>query len=296
MDIQKEYVNSQNTEEGTPFPLLVLHVDSKQCYPQNQGFRIMHWHEDLQFVYVQKGSLRLETLNTAFDVSEGEGVFINKNRPHLILGNEDCCYRSFIFPEYFLSFYAGSPVTADCISPYIHHPDFECYHFRGRISWEMEVLGDLKALSEVECNPQLKFPRYQILLLLHSIWLCLISHVELAENPDSTKPSHRIERIEKFLQYIQNHYAEEITITDIAKSAHVSKAECLRCFHEFLHSTPYNYLIELRISKSMELLKNTDLTISRIALMTGFNHPSYFTKTFKEKTGITPKEYRKVQQ
>ena len=60
-----------------------------------------------------------------------------------------------------------------------------------------------------------------------------------------------------------------------------------------VHMTPWEYLLEYRLSRSMELLEKKDLNISEIAEMTGFCTVSYYITAFKRKTGDTPLEYRK---
>ena len=64
-------------------------------------------------------------------------------------------------------------------------------------------------------------------------------------------------RMQKFLHHIEQHYSEYLTLENIAESANVSRSECLGCFHLTLQTTPYKYLMEYRLSKAAELLKNS---------------------------------------
>ena len=57
--------------------------------------------------------------------------------------------------------------------------------------------------------------------------------------------------------------------------------------------SPIEFVRQFRVSKSMELLKNTYLSITEIAYEVGFNNASFYTETFKKLRGITPKEFRK---
>lgn len=100
-------------------------------------------------------------------------------------------------------------------------------------------------------------------------------------------------RMQKFLRYISEHYEEDISLDSLAKSANVSKSECLRCFKASLQTTPYKYLTQYRLSKAAELLKNSDEPIRTIADSVGFRQISHFGKSFKEKTGFSPRDYRK---
>jgi AraC-like DNA-binding protein len=95
------------------------------------------------------------------------------------------------------------------------------------------------------------------------------------------------------LQHIHNHFSEEITIADLSNEALISQSEVLRSFHNTIHTTPNQYLKQYRIQKATHLLVNTDMTALERALECGFQSSSYFTKSFKEKTGCTPLNYRK---
>ena len=106
---QNNYINSVNLNADSDFPYLVLDVVGDQSYPRNPGFQVMHWHEDLQFIYVLDGEIEIKTLDTSVQVNRGSGIFINKNVIHLVKKSLSCHYNSFIFPDYFLKFYFGSP-------------------------------------------------------------------------------------------------------------------------------------------------------------------------------------------
>lgn len=75
---QKDYINSVNLNSSSDFPYLVLDVWDDQSYPRNPGFQVMHWHEDLQFIYVLDGRIKIKTLDTSVQVNRGSGIFINK--------------------------------------------------------------------------------------------------------------------------------------------------------------------------------------------------------------------------
>ena len=102
-------------------------------------------------------------------------------------------------------------------------------------------------------------------------------------------------RMQKILRYIEEHYAEDITLADLAKSANISKSECSRCFKLSLNTTPYKYLAEYRLLKAAQLLTKTNEPIGNIAASVGFHQMSHFWKCFKEKTGCSPKAYRAME-
>lgn len=95
------------------------------------------------------------------------------------------------------------------------------------------------------------------------------------------------------LEFIERHYAEEISLDALAKSAGISCSETIRCFKQTMQTTPYHYLINLRLEKAKILLEETTFPIGQIALQTGFSQQSYFGKCFREKMNCSPREYRK---
>lgn len=274
--------------ENTDFPYLVLDVVNQKSFPQNPGFQVMHWHEDFQFIYVIDGKIKFLTLNKRIEVSASQGIFINKNILHQVKKFTSCHYKSFVFPDYFLKFYFGSPagVFVDSIS---ENEDLEFYHFTGQNEWENTVLNLLQKLTEME-EKKTEFYPYEILLILSSLWLTFRKNILL---PPQQQENIVSIRMQKFLNYIANHYAEDISLESLAKSGNVGKSECLRCFKASLQTTPYKYLMEYRLSKAADLLKTTDLPIGVISENVGFHQVSHFGKCFKEKTGYSPKDYRK---
>ena len=95
------------------------------------------------------------------------------------------------------------------------------------------------------------------------------------------------------LAFIHGNYMKEISLQDITQSSHISIGECCRCFKNTLHITPYGYLINFRINKSADLLKETNYSVTTIAGMVGFNDSSHFIQLFKRKMNVTPNEYKK---
>ena len=131
---------------------------------------------------------------------------------------------------------------------------------------------------------------YEALTFLSLVWMLFLPHFPVLAK---TGQSETERRLRFFLIFIENHYQEDISLTDIAASAHVSKSECLRCFQTHLHTTPYRYLVDVRLKHAVNHLCSSHGTISEIALRSGFNHFSHFSRSFRAKTGMSPKEFRK---
>lgn len=291
METKKEiYLNSLNLNADTDFPYLVLEVFNERSYPRNPGFQVMHWHEDLQFLYVKHGKIRLIMLDGSVEISAGEAVFINKNVVHQIQQIENCQYNSFIFPDYFLSFYSGGPARrfVDSVSGREQMP-FLCFDLK--TSWNREILSILKKLSELEKN-KTDFYIYEVLVMLSQIWLLICKNIPMPLREEKNVNITEI-RMKRILNYMKEHYSEDLSLADLAKSADVSKSECLRCFKQSMDTTPYKYLMEYRLSRAAVLLETTNDTVECIADAVGFRQVSNFGKYFREKTGLSPKNFRK---
>lgn len=118
----------------------------------------------------------------------------------------------------------------------------------------------------------------------------LIINLFLAEkNTSSTKNS-----LQKTLDFIFENYAKPITVNDIAKEVHMSASNFAKIFKKQYGTSPYDCLLRVRLSKSKELLKNTDMAISEIAYKTGFTSDSCFINFFKREESISPLQFRKT--
>ena len=100
------------------------------------------------------------------------------------------------------------------------------------------------------------------------------------------------DRFREMLMYLQKNYAEEVSLNEIAEHIGLSRSECCRYFKKQSGQTIFDYLTRYRLHKSMDLLIGTDHDIAQIAQTCGFSGQSYYTKRFRELTGITPRQYR----
>ena len=94
------------------------------------------------------------------------------------------------------------------------------------------------------------------------------------------------------LDYINAHLHQEIKLTDLASLLGMSEFHLGRQFKQVIGTTPYQYLLQQRIERAKQLLKQSDRSIADIALTCGFNSHSHLSKQFRQLTGTTPKAYR----
>lgn len=98
--------------------------------------------------------------------------------------------------------------------------------------------------------------------------------------------------IRKAAEYIANHFAENVTLANLAENIHLNPSYLSTLFKQVTGLTFKEYLNKVRIEEAQRLLANTDYPIMEIAIACGFSDQSYFTKVFKKQTGLTPKQYR----
>ena len=95
------------------------------------------------------------------------------------------------------------------------------------------------------------------------------------------------------LKYVEIHYAEKITIDEIAREANCAPSYFMRMFRETIGSTFIEYLNDYRLTMSARLLRETEESVLEVAMGVGFDNLSYFNRCFKKKFQITPGKYRK---
>ena len=105
-------------------------------------------------------------------------------------------------------------------------------------------------------------------------------------------PEKNHEIIKKAIQYISQHFSEDLTLEQVAGHIHLNAAYFSSMFKQSTGSSFKEYLNMVRIEESKRLLANTDYTIIDIAIAAGFEDQSYFSKVFKKYTGLTPRQYR----
>jgi len=105
-------------------------------------------------------------------------------------------------------------------------------------------------------------------------------------------PTKNNEMTKKALNFISKNYAINITLEDVASQVHLNPAYFSTVFKQSTGSSFKEYLNMVRIEESKRLLANTDYSVIDIAIATGFEDQSYFSKVFKKYTGLTPKQYR----
>jgi len=285
------YYKTEYSDES--FPVNLYTITKYTCIPAGRGYKDLHWHDAVQFTLVLKGSLSIQVNGEDFDLSEGEGIFINSGLLHITNSiSDDGVYISLDFPEKMFSFYPGSKMEQKYVLPYININAFPTIHLKPEVDWQRNILAILWQLRNELITKETFAYEYSAALKIGTIWHQLISHIHLDIPIPSSSIVRSQERVQTLIAYIQTNFGSNIAIKDIASSANISVAECFRCFKSTVHLSPYEYLTKYRINRSIDLLNETTLCITEISGIVGFNYTSQYIKAFKKIIGLTPNEYR----
>lgn len=276
------------TGHGTPlFPAA--------CYHDNISETAVswHWHDELEVLTVETGTARAAVNGTEHIVKEGGGFFFNAGVLHGIRpeGERVCRLRSVVFHPRLVGGGVDSILWQKYLEPLLGDPSRPCICFANLQEWEREAVKAIREAWQI-CAAEGSGFEFAVRERLSRLIFLLFQNCPGTEKVPSEKSLRDGQRIKTMLQYIQGHYAEELTLGKIAQSAAVSENECLRCFRNMIGSTPIQYLRQVRIQRAAELLAATDRKISDIGGSCGFQEMSYFARVFREYKGDTPKAYR----
>lgn len=169
----------------------------------------------------------------------------------------------------------------------------------------LELLAILtRAVVEEGANPESIFGlRYQFITELSDIsdheslcfWVVKMMEI-ICDTIYQTRNQQHFYILEKACQYIKGHYSEKLTLKIVAKQVFVSPFYLSHLFKEDLNTTFGEFLTKTRIDAAKDLLRESDLSLSQIALEVGYPDQSYFTKVFKKVERITPRTFRRLRQ
>ncbi|MHA6482052.1 response regulator [Paenibacillus sp. strain BS8-2] len=173
---------------------------------------------------------------------------------------------------------------------------FEFKSFLGNVIFNITVLlGNMAYdVQELEKGKYRHFKAVEDARSASEAMACLEGYIGEAEACISDKASlPGNANMKKLLDYIHEHYAEPLNLTDMAKHFHFNPSYLSSYFSAHNNEGFVDYLHKVRIEKAEELLRKGDAMISEISGMVGYSDHSYFCKVFKKSTGLSPSRYRR---
>ena len=129
---------------------------------------------------------------------------------------------------------------------------------------------------------------------LFSEYICYYEIAKILSCVSQEKEHTLPAQLDDVLAYIKAHYADPITVADIAKSAKLSQSHLFSVFKKHLGVSPIAYLNNYRLSAAVTLLSQTNRTIVEIADMVGIHDSVYFNKLFRKAYQMPPSKYREI--
>lgn len=276
-------------EHGTAlFPVACYHDDLQyESVP-------WHWHDELEAAVVTEGNIIVAIDSEKHLLKQGDGFFINAGALHAVwnVDSSACRLHSIVFHPRLVGGSMDSIFWQNYIQPLLSNPTLKMLCFHPESDWSEASLCSIENAWQ-NCVQEPAGYEFQVRSALSQLIFLLSQRSPALQKYPSEKELRDGRRIKKMLQFIHEHYFENLDTEAIAKSIMVSPSECLRCFHNTIGITPIQYVKQYRIQKAALLLHTTTLKISDIGAQCGFQEMSYFAKAFREIQGCTPSEYRK---
>lgn len=245
-----------------------------------------HWHEEAELTLITRGACLYHIDLVDYEVQEGDLLFIPPLLLHSISAQlkEKATSETYVFHMNFLGGnsadicsirYFKPIMDREITMPYLMKKDHPAY------ASLLEIFQQTHALYEE------KPAGYELALkaLLLQLFFVLLQYSEKNTSPDLGKTSDKLKQV---LDYIELHYTESIAVSELARLCHFSDYYFMRFFKKHMNMTCVEYIVSLRLEKSVELFKEGNTSILDVSLSVGFRNLSYFHRAFKKKYHMTP--------
>ncbi len=245
-----------------------------------------HWHPEHEILYVKKGKLHLKLNQVEYTAVAGDLFFIQGGTFHEGVAEDEAVYYCIVFnpTQMIPQEYAEYERLIELSNNRLHTKQ---YLGNGASSLLDIALKLVEAFEEKDKIPILLTTG----LLIEFMGEMIEHHTDADVLPPSDRSVKTLSAIRNVLYKIETDYASNLTLSELAAIANLSENYFCRLFKKMTSYSPIDYLISYRINIAEYMLKNSDKTITEIALDCGFDDVSHFIKFFKRKKGVTPKQY-----
>lgn len=234
----------------------------------------LHSHSNLEILIIYDGKGYIKTTNRKIDLNKNDIVIINPNSTHCEIGEGLSFYALGISN---INIYQDNTYTKKIIKRTLSDLDFNNIYHLYKLIYQNASINDIEANEIINSS-------YNIIynILARSFKLNKINWENAIES----------DLVSNIKGIIDNYYSSNINLTDISKRLSQSISNISHIFKKETNMTIMEYKINKQLEESCNLLKISNMSISDIASLVGFNDTSYFCKLFKNKYNKTPKEYR----
>ncbi len=247
---------------------------------QNMLLCNLHWHDRFELIYVKNGELRFRLNNHELVVSAGQIAIIPPKAMHYAMIETDG-FTAVTLMFDVDAFYGNIPLAEQHMKPILEqkvsfvpatdHPDI--------LRLVDSVITDV-SIDSAHASLFRIGKVYELLGLLYQH--CL---------EEEAVPTTTLNQFQDVLDYINQHFDEDISSENLSKRFGYSEAYFCRQFKTVTGLSPMIYIRILRLEKARELLKKERYSFQEIAVRCGFGNANYFTRYFKSQFNLTPSEY-----
>ena len=251
-----------------------------------------HFHKEYELVLIDKSEGTRFIADQVSHFKDGDLALIGANIPHLYRNNEEYYKnKGLVAKSIFIHF------TDDFLgSPFFDLPEMKLVRrLLDRSSLGLEVLGKANKYVKKKLMEMKEETPAKRLLSLLDILIFLSSSNDLKyilSSGFTASNSNDTDRINIVLQFIMEHYTNDIYIEEIASKLNMSVASFSRYFKYHTRKTFSQYVTEIRIGYACRLLMEDNYNISEICYLSGFDNLSNYHRHFKKLLGVIPKEYK----
>lgn len=291
----------ENTKHGeTAFPV------QKYITRFSDDYMVVttHWHEEAELTLITKGRCLYQIDLIDYEVKEGDLLFIPPLLLHSISrgdvktdermeigrennGNEEAASVTYVFHMNFL----GGNSTDICSTRYLTPIMNREVTMPCLITQSHPAYASLRKIFDQANTLYDGAPDgYELALkalFLQAVFLLL----QYSEKNTSSNIGSSSDKLKHVLDYIELHYEESISISELAKLCFFSDYHFMRFFKKHMNMTCVEYINNLRLEKSVELFEQGNTSILDVSLSVGFHNLSYFHRAFKKKYHMTPLEF-----
>ena len=252
-----------------------------------------HWHNAIELFYMESGGLKYYTPHQNLAFPAGSAGMVNTNVLHktqVQTKTKNNIQLLHIFDPQLLAGSHGSLIEQKYIAPIVTAPQIELLALSPNEPEQAAVIDLIRAafaISEEELGYEFKIRE-----ALSRIWIELFQLCAPVLKEESQAVDMTTDKVKGMMAYIHEHYAEKISIRELASAVFLSERECYRVFQNHLHMTPVDYIRSYRIQIACQMLAESRMPITEVGIACGMGNSSYFGKIFREVTGYTPRQYR----
>lgn len=238
-----------------------------------------HFHDFYVIGFIEGGKRHLWCKNKEYDLSKGDLLLFNPQDNHYCkpINGEILDYRAV-------------NIKTEVMQKAVYEITNEHYkpHFIQNVVYQSDITTSLGDLYQAIVHQAPKLEKEEALFFL--LEQILQEYSVPFEEADLSEPN---EQVKMLCTYMEEHFADNISLDDLLSMTNFGKSYLLRSFTKKIGISPYRYLQTVRIDRAKKFLEQGIPPIE-VADMSGFSDQSHFTNCFKEFIGLTPKQYQRV--